>query len=61
MTGDNHDLSSPAACVIGWPIRHSRSPLIHRFWLDQHGIAGTYDVRAVAPADLPRLDRKSVV
>ncbi|HKU07076.1 MAG TPA: shikimate dehydrogenase, partial [Bradyrhizobium sp.] len=24
---------SPAACLIGWPAAHSRSPLIHRYWL----------------------------
>ena len=30
------------ACVIGWPISHSRSPLIHGFWLKQHGIVGSY-------------------
>ena len=25
-----------AACVIGWPIAHSRSPLIHNYWIKQH-------------------------
>lgn len=40
------------ACVIGWPIGHSRSPLIHNYWLARHGIAGGYERIAVAPADL---------
>lgn len=40
------------ACVIGWPIKHSRSPLIHNFWLRQHGINGLYEKKAVAPEDL---------
>ncbi len=31
-----------AACVIGWPVEHSRSPLIHNYWLKQYGIAGEY-------------------
>jgi shikimate dehydrogenase len=31
-----------AACVIGWPVEHSRSPLIHNYWLRQYGIAGEY-------------------
>ena len=31
-----------AAGVIGWPVAHSRSPLLHGFWLRQHGIAGAY-------------------
>jgi shikimate 5-dehydrogenase len=31
-----------AACVIGWPVEHSRSPLIHNYWLNRYGIAGVY-------------------
>jgi shikimate dehydrogenase len=31
-----------AACVIGWPVGHSRSPLIHNYWLKHYGIAGEY-------------------
>ena len=42
------------ACVIGWPIKHSRSPLIHNHWLDRYGIEGRYEKRAVAPDDLAR-------
>jgi shikimate dehydrogenase len=37
------------ACVIGWPVAHSRSPTIHAFWLAQHGIDGSYERAAVAP------------
>ena len=40
------------ACVIGWPVEHSRSPLIHRYWLAQYGIAGAYEKEAVRPEDL---------
>ncbi len=40
------------ACVIGWPIAHSRSPLIHGTWLKQHGIAGAYTREPVKPEDL---------
>lgn len=39
----------PKACVIGWPIEHSRSPLIHGYWLKQHGLEGTYTKQAVEP------------
>jgi len=39
------------ACVIGWPVEHSRSPLIHRYWLAEYGIDGTYDKEAVRPED----------
>ena len=41
------------ACVIGWPVEHSRSPLIHRYWLKQYGIDGAYEKEAVRPEDLP--------
>lgn len=45
---------STKACVIGWPISHSRSPLIHGAWLKQYGIAGSYEKIAVPPDDLQR-------
>ena len=38
------------AGVIGWPIKHSRSPLIHRYWIEQLGLSGSYDAVAVDPA-----------
>ena len=41
------------AFVIGHPIAHSRSPLIHGTWLREHGIDGSYEAIDVAPADLP--------
>lgn len=40
------------ACVIGWPISHSRSPLIHNHWLRAHGIAGLYERVPVEPERL---------
>ena len=39
----------PAACLIGWPAAHSRSPIIHKYWLKQFGIDGDYRIEAVAP------------
>ncbi|MEJ1159707.1 shikimate dehydrogenase [Prosthecomicrobium sp. N25] len=42
------------AAVIGWPIAHSRSPLIHGHWLRRYGIDGSYERIAVAPEDAPR-------
>lgn len=38
------------AFVCGHPVAHSRSPLIHGFWLRQFGIAGSYEKVDVAPA-----------
>ncbi len=41
----------PRAFVVGHPIAHSRSPLIHGHWLRTHGLAGSYERIDVAPAD----------
>src|SRR3954451_21937476 len=41
----------PAACLIGWPAAHSRSPLIHHFWLRTLGIEGGYTIESVPPED----------
>lgn len=43
----------PYAEVIGDPISHSKSPLIHRFWLEKLGIAADYRATQVTPGDLP--------
>jgi len=40
------------ACIIGWPVGHSRSPLIHGYWLKHYGLAGEYGREAVPPEDL---------
>jgi shikimate dehydrogenase len=52
---DRHDeggfvVTKPlAACLIGWPAAHSRSPLIHHYWLRTMGIEGGYSIEAVPP------------
>jgi shikimate dehydrogenase len=38
-----------SACIIGWPVDHSRSPLIHNYWLKTYSIAGDYRREAVPP------------
>lgn len=43
---------APAACLIGWPAAHSRSPLIHHYWLRTLGIDGGYVIEAVPVEDL---------
>lgn len=40
------------AGVIGWPVEHSRSPRLHGFWLERHGIDGAYVPLAVPPEKL---------
>lgn len=39
------------AGVMGWPVGHSLSPLLHGFWLQAHGIDGAYIPLAVKPED----------
>jgi shikimate dehydrogenase len=46
------------AFVLGHPIKHSRSPLIHGYWLERYGLAGSYEAIDVAPEAMPAfLDR----
>jgi shikimate dehydrogenase len=40
------------ACVIGWPVSHSRSPLIHGHWLAKYQITGRYEAIPVSPDNL---------
>lgn len=44
-------MSTKLAAVIGWPVEHSLSPRLHRFWLDEHGIDGAYVPLAVRRED----------
>ena len=41
------------AGVVGHPVKHSRSPIIHGYWLEQFGINGRYDRYDVKPEDFP--------
>ena len=47
-----------AACIIGWPVEHSRSPLIHNYWLKFYGIAGEYRREAVPPQEFADFVKK---
>ena len=40
------------AGVVGYPICHSRSPLIHRYWFSQYHISGRYDALEIRPDQL---------
>lgn len=39
------------AGVTGWPVEHSRSPMVHGYWLKKHGINGSYDKIPVPPEE----------
>jgi len=43
--------TTPRACVVGWPVAHSRSPLIHSYWLRRLGIDGIYNRVATRPEE----------
>ena len=40
------------AGLMGWPVAHSRSPLIHGHWIRQHGLHGNYVLLPVQPENL---------
>jgi shikimate dehydrogenase len=40
------------AGLLGWPVAHSRSPVIHNYWLARYGIAGRYTLFPVPPEKL---------
>jgi len=46
-------MSAKSVCVIGYPVKHSRSPLIHNYWIKQHGIDAEYRTEEVPPQDFP--------
>ncbi len=48
-------MSAPYAEVIGYPVAHSKSPLIHKFWLNKLGMEGDYRPWPIEGEDLARL------
>ena len=38
--------------VMGWPVMHSRSPMLHNYLFNQYGLAGTYLPLAIRPEGL---------
>lgn len=52
MSASSTRPTPPVAAVIGWPISHSKSPVIHGFWLEALGIDGHYARFPVAPEGL---------
>jgi shikimate dehydrogenase len=41
------------ACLMGHPVAHSRSPMIHNYWCKQLGIAGLYELKDLTPEEFP--------
>jgi shikimate dehydrogenase len=47
-----HSTKFLLAGVMGWPVMHSRSPLLHNYWMRQHHLQGNYVPLAIEPARL---------
>lgn len=50
--------SIPRAGVIGWPIKHSKSPVLHGHWLKRYGLPGSYTAIELSPENFERELRK---
>ena len=42
-----------AVCIMAWPAGHSRSPLIHNYWIKQHNLNAEYRRESVPPEKFP--------
>jgi shikimate dehydrogenase len=45
-------MSKRRACVIGHPVAHARSPVLHGYWLKEYGIDGEYTREDVTPENI---------
>jgi shikimate dehydrogenase len=50
---DSRETFAPRAFVTGFPVKHSRSPIIHGHWLKTLALPGSYRTHEVAPEDFP--------
>jgi shikimate dehydrogenase len=41
------------ACVMGWPARQSKGPIMHGYWIERYGIDGEYRIEEVPPEEFP--------
>lgn len=55
---DSRETLTKKAFVTGFPVKHSRSPLIHGYWLKTLGLEGSYEPHAVAPEDFEAFMRQ---
>ncbi len=50
--GREFELKKTRAFVMGFPVKHSRSPMLHGYWLKKYGIEGSYEHAEVSPEAL---------
>lgn len=43
--------TAPKIAITGWPVAHSRSPVVQGYWLEKYGVSGTYGKHAVKPEE----------
>jgi shikimate dehydrogenase len=41
------------ACVMGWPAKQSKGPIMHGYWIERYGIDGEYRIEEVPPEKFP--------
>ena len=44
--------------IIGNPIKHTLSPLLHNYWLKKYNIDANYSIIEVDEKDLPNIAKK---
>ena len=44
--------------IIGNPIKHSLSPLLHNYWIEKYKIDATYSIIEAEEKDLPNIVKK---
>ncbi|MBO3758274.1 shikimate dehydrogenase [Ciceribacter sp. L1K22] len=49
---DSRETQLIRAFILGFPVKHSRSPLIHNYWIRQLGLHGVYEKIEVAPENI---------
>lgn len=52
MANDHSHHPYRLAGVMGWPVAHSRSPILHNHWIGEHGLNGAYVLLPVQPERL---------
>jgi len=46
-------MTTRRACTMGWPVKQSRAPIIHGYWIEKHGLDAEFRLEEVRPEDFP--------
>ncbi len=52
-----NSIPEPRACLMGYRVAYSRSPMLHTYWLRSFGLAGCYDLTDIDPEAFPEFLR----